>query len=196
MSALPLHTRHRRCFLVAVLFMSGLSELAASSMATTASASTVIPTCSYSQLEVAVANDSGAYHAAGNEGIPFLIANRSNSACSLKGYPRLRVYPSTYKKSTVKVVNGGGMIFVTVKPRLVVLRPGATASFGLDYGDAYDQQDPNRALCTTQNMYVSLPVRSHPYSQAFNTTANLNFCFAGFKFDVTSIQSGPVPREG
>ncbi len=166
------------------------------SVTTDASASTGIPTCSFSQLEVAVVSSSGAYAAAGNEGIPFLMVNRSHSACRLKGYPKVRVSPASYQGVAVKVVNGGGMIFVAVKPRSVIIKPGATASFGIDYGDAYDQQAPNAGPCMTQHFYFSLPLRTHPFTQFFDTSVNINFCYAGFHFSVTSIQRGPVPRTG
>lgn len=161
-----------------------------------ASASTLIPTCSFSQLEIAVVSGSGAYAAAGNEGIPFLIVNRSHSACRLVGYPKVRVSPTSYQGSAVKVADGGGMIFVRVKPKRVVIKPGATASFGIDYGDAYNQQDPNAGPCMTQHFYFSLPLRTHPFTQFFDTSVNINFCYAGFHFSVTSIQRGPVPRTG
>lgn len=196
MVALQIDHHFRRRALAAALLLSSLFGMAVSQSTSVASASTVVPTCSSSQLAVAVASSSGGYAAAGNEGIPFIIVNISKSTCSLKGYPRLTTYPSTYKNKTVKVVDGGGMIFVPVKPRRVAIMPGATASFGLDYGDAYDQQDPNAGPCMTKSMTVTLPTRSHPFAQPFNTTVNINFCYAGFHFAITSIQSGPIARIG
>ena len=96
----------------------------------------------------------------------------------------------------VRVTRGGGMIFVAEKPSFVVIRPGATASFGLDYGDAYDQQDPNGGPCMTKYVTVALPTRYRPYTIPFNTIMNINFCHAGFRFAVTSIQAGPIPKIG
>jgi hypothetical protein len=154
-----------------------------------------IATCSSSQLTVAVASDSGAYAAAGNHGFPFIIINTSKSVCSLRGYPRISFSPATYKGQSVKTVGRGGMIFVAVAPRVVVLRPGYTASFGVDYGDAYDQQDPSAGACLTRGVTVLLPTRAHPYSQPFNMALNFNFCFAGFQVEVTSIQGGPSPKQ-
>lgn len=182
--------------IVGVMLMLSLSGLAAFTVTKFASASTVVPTCAYSQLEIATSTDSGANAAAGNEGIPFIIVNHSKSTCSLSGYPRLHVAPSTYKNKNVKVIDGGGMIFVPVKPRLITIGPSATASFGVDYGDAYDQQDPNAGPCMSRYFDFSLPVRSRPFTQYFSTVEKLNFCYAGFQFSVTSIQSGPSPRRG
>lgn len=159
-------------------------------------ASTAIPTCSSSQLTIAADSGAGAYSAAGNQGVAFLIVNISKRACTLQGYPKFRFSPSSYKGTSTQVSdNGGGQIFVTVAPRLVVIKPGATASFGLNYGDAYNQSDPNAGPCMTQSATAWLPVRPHPYSVPFTTAVNINFCFAGFHFGVTSIQRGPVPKQ-
>jgi hypothetical protein len=164
---------------------------------TTALASTAISTCSSNQLTVTADPGTGAYSAAGNEGVAFLIVNMSHWACTLKGYPKLRLYPSTYKGEPTTVgENHGSQIFATVRPRLVVIEPGATASFGLGYGDAYNQGDPNAGPCMTQSATTWLPVRPHPYSVPFRTAVDINFCFAGFHFGVTSIQRGPLPKQG
>jgi Protein of unknown function (DUF4232) len=151
-------------------------------------------TCSYRQLELAVAWGPGA--AAGNLGIPFLIANTSRSACSLQGYPKLSFVPDKYQNRTLRVVHGGGMIFPRVNPRLVVIKPGAVASFGVNYGDASNQQDPNGGRCQAQYVYVTLPVRNNTYDQTFEAIVNFNFCFTAFQVSVTSIQPGPLPKEG
>jgi hypothetical protein len=176
------------------LLIASLMSAVPLTASTVASATSEIPTCSYRQLEVAVAWGPGA--AAGNLGIPFIIINISRSTCSLKGYPRLLFAPSAYKKRTIKVNHLGGMIFGPVSPRLIVIKPGADASFGLDYGDASNQQDPNGAPCMLQNIYVALPVRSETFNQNFETTVNFNFCFADFQVGITSIQAGPLPKEG
>jgi hypothetical protein len=152
-------------------------------------------TCTSSQLAVGIASPNGGYSAAGNEGIPFVIINISKSTCALEGYPRLATYPAAYKHAKVKITHGGGMIFVSAKPRVVIIAPGSTASFGLDYGDAYNQGDPNAGPCMTQHMTVFLPTRPHPYSQPFSTTVDVNFCFAGFHFEVTAIQGGPIAKQ-
>ena len=86
------------------------------------------------------------------------------------------------------------MIYASVKPNLIVIKPGADASFGLNYVDALNQQDSNGPSCTAEFIYVTLPVRG--VVQNYETTVNFNFCFSGFSVGVTSIQSGPVPKEG
>jgi hypothetical protein len=183
-----------RRMIASTLLLASLLSAAPLAASPVASATTVIPTCSYRQLEVAVAWGPGA--AAGNNGIPFIIINISKTACSLKGYPKLLFTPGAYKKRAIKVNHRGGVIFGPVTPRLIVIKPGADASFGLDFGDASNQQDPGGAPCTVQNIYVALPVRTGTFNQNFETTVNFNFCFADFQVGITSIQAGPLPKEG
>jgi hypothetical protein len=153
------------------------------------------PICSTNQITVAVQAASGVYAAAGNEGVAFAVINVSHAACSLEGYPKLHFYPSTYKAKSIKVTdNGGGQIFAAVSPRRVVIKPGATASYGINYLDAYNQGDPISGPCMTQSVTVRLPVRPHPYSLSFTLPLNLNFCFTNFHFGVSSIQPGPLPK--
>lgn len=193
MSKLELPTYPLRRIVAVTMLMSLLTLTSALTVSTAASASTTFPRCSYNQLEVAVAWGPGA--AAGHIGIPFIIANVSKSACTLKGYPKLSFTPNSYKGQVLKAIDGGSMIFVPVKPRLVVIRPGADASFGLNYGDAANQQDPGGAVCTEQNIYVTLAVRPNSFPQNYETTVNFNFCYTGFEVYVTSIQAGPLPKE-
>jgi hypothetical protein len=94
----------------------------------------------------------------------------------------------------MKVIDGGGMIYVAVPPRLVVIKPGADASFGLNFGDAANQYDPNGGACLVQDISVSLAVRPSGFPRNYETTVNFNFCYTGFKVSVTSIQSGPLPK--
>ena len=160
-----------------------------------ASSATSISTCSTEQITVAVEADSGAYSAAGNHGVAFAIINVGHAACSLKGYPKLQFYRSSYKGKSISVTdNGGGEIFAKVPSRRIVIEPGATASFGINYGDAYNQGDPNGGPCMTQSVTALLPVQPHPYSVPFTVPLNLNFCFTDFHFGVTSIQLGPIPK--
>jgi len=181
--------------LIGVLPLLGLAGMLTFTESTAALASTAISTCSSSQLTVA-AYSSGAYSAAGNHGIAFLIVNISKRACSIEGYPKLQLYPSSYRGKSTKVTdNGWGEIFVTVPPRLVVIEPGATASFGLNYTDASNQGDPNAGPCMTHSATAWLPVRPHPYSVPFTTAVNINFCWANFHLGVTSIQHGPIPKQ-
>ncbi|MFI5035591.1 MAG: DUF4232 domain-containing protein [Acidimicrobiales bacterium] len=168
--------------------------LGQSNSTTYAAASGQIPTCSFGQLEVAVAWGPGA--AAGNLGIPFLIANRSKSTCSLEGYPIIQFNPHSYKGTSVKTVHHGGMIYAAVHPHLVVIKPASTASFGINYGDASNPQDPYGTPCRVRSAFVTLPVRNRTLHQIFETAVSFNFCYTNFLVSVTALQAGPVPKAG
>ena len=179
---------------VALILLTGLILPIIASDSAVASVTRVIPTCSARQLEVAVAWGPDA--AAGHIGVPFIIVNTSRTACSLKGYPKLTFSPSTYKGKSVITVDGGGMVYPPVSAQLVVIKPGAVASFGLNYTDVLNQQDPYGAACTARFAYITLPVKSDTFSKNFQTTMDFNFCYSGFAVSVTSIQARPVPKRG
>jgi hypothetical protein len=134
--------------------------------------------------------------AAGNIGIPFIIANISKSTCSLSGYPKLMFSPDRYKGHSIKVEHNVGMVFGNVRPSLVTIKPNEDASFGLNYGDADNQSDPYGGPCIVHAIYVTLPAKANSYNQNFETTVNFNFCFTDFLVGVTSIQTGALPKEG
>jgi hypothetical protein len=160
------------------------------------SAAAKTPTCTINQIRVALEADSGAYAAAGNEGNAFALINVSHAACSLEGYPKLEFFPSSYKGKSIRVTdNGGGEIFPAVPPRRVIIEPGATASYGINYGDAYNQSDAySVGACMTQSVRARFPVLPHPYSVSQLVPFTVNFCFTNFHFGVTSIQRGPLPK--
>lgn len=178
--------------LVAVMSLASL----VTPSAPLAFASSVPQTCSYGQLDVVTGSRSGAYYAAGNVGIAFYIVNISRSACSLEGFPRISFSPQSFNRRSLRVVHGGGTIFTAVKPRAILLNPGYTASFGINFGDAYNQQDPNGSTCTTKIANVLLPVRNNPWAFGYHPDVSFNFCFAGFRVTLTPIQSGPIPKLG
>jgi hypothetical protein len=177
------------------LLVAGFVTLIPQFQSADVSAASSTPICSTTQLTLAVETGTGAYSAAGNHGVAFALINISHAACSLEGYPKLEFYPSIYKGKIVKTTeNGGGQIFAAVKPGRTIIGPGATASYGINYGDAYNQGDPNAGPCMTQSVTALFPVRVHPYSVPFTVPLELNFCFANFHFGVTSIQAGPLPK--
>lgn len=134
-------------------------------------ATTAVPTCSASQLRMSIFDGGGAYSAAGNQAEAFIFRNISQSVCTLRGYPKLRFTPDSFKGESTKILHAGGQIFVAVPPRLVVIKPsGSAASFGLSFGDAYNQSPVyNGASCMTRTANVWLPVQPHPYSVAFTS---------------------------
>jgi hypothetical protein len=95
----------------------------------------------------------------------------------------------------VRAYDGGGNIFPAVKPRLVLIKPGTDASFGISFGDASNQEDPAGAPCTTQDVEIALPVKANQVPQNYETPIEFNFCAADFRVELTSIESGPLPKE-
>jgi Protein of unknown function (DUF4232) len=187
-----------RAFKYAVGALIAVTAAGVALSASVASPATSTPTCTASQIRVALESASGAYSAAGNQGFAFSLINVSHAACAIEGYPKIEFYPSSYKgKATHVTDNGAGEIFSTVPPRRIIIDPAATASYGLNYGDAYNQgNDPNGGACLTDNVTARLPVKPHPYSVGYTVPLSVNFCFAGFHFGVTSIQPGPLPKTG
>lgn len=185
---------HRYSRKVRVVAISTIAFLFLAPLPASASPPHSVQICNYDQLEVAVAWGPGA--AAGHVGIPFLIANTGTSACALSGYPKLAIYPASgSEKKPIRVIDGGGMVYVAVKPKRVTIEPGADASFGLNFVDALNQNDTDGPACIAA-VYVTLPVRYTTFPQNYETTVDFNFCYSGFAVAVTAIQPGPVPREG
>ena len=175
----------------AILVLAFIIPLVPLSTASSALGSDPMSKCSYRQLEVAVAWGPGA--AAGNVGFPFIIANIGKSTCTLGGYPKLIFTPDRYKGHTIKVEHSGGMIYRYVKPRLVTLKPGADASFGLNYGDASNRTPIRGAMPCSEHLRHIACSNEHIRSE-LETMVNFNFCFADFNVGVTAIQPGPLPK--
>jgi hypothetical protein len=160
----------------------------------TADANSTIPACQSSQLQMTVDQGGGAYSAAGNQGIAVIYRNSGDAVCSLEGYPMIRFTPSSFRGRSVTFTHGGGGIFASASPRRVELKPDAATSFGIDYGDAYNQSPAyNHATCITQTV-AAWPESTGPtYPVGFVAPLKINFCFADFKFSVTPLESGAVP---
>jgi hypothetical protein len=179
----------------AVALLMGFWSLMSFASSNTANASTEIPKCFMSQLKMTADEGGGAYSAAGNQGVAFVFLNIGDNACSLKGYPKFRFEPSSFKGRSIKITHGGGGIFASVSPRRIVLEPNAAASFGIDYGDAYNQSPIyNGASCMTRTASAWVGVRARPNPIPFTAALKINFCFADFKFSVTPLQRGRTPK--
>ena len=157
-------------------------------------ASPSIPKCFMSQLKMTADEGGGAYSAAGNQGVAFIFLNMGNTACTLKGYPKFLLEPSSFRRRTIKITRGGGGIFADTSPQLVVLQPNADASFGIDYGDAYNQSSTySHASCMTQIARAWVGVQARPYPIPLTAALRINFCFANFRFSVTPLERGRTP---
>jgi hypothetical protein len=169
---------------------------------TTAGAATV-PVCSTSVLTIKVGSGGAA---AGNLGFTVLITNHGATACSLDGFPALSAHTEAVSPHPVTFVHTSrSQIYATAKAKLVVMAPKGSASFGVSFVDALDQQYGEGPRCLMNGITVRLPGVA-PLSKATilfaaNNSGNggalsggpINSCFAGFKFGLTPIVKGSIP---
>lgn len=71
----------------------------------------------------------------GSTALTVMITNRSAAACSLQGYPALRLARPDGSVAPARIAPGRGPLFAGMSPALVRLRPGERASFFLVYRD-------------------------------------------------------------
>lgn len=188
--------RYTRVFAAGAIMVAGLT---ASAGGVDASSSTV-PLCSPNVLSVR-AGASGA--AAGNVGTPVLIRNQGAASCTLDGFPVVVAHTEAPSPRRVTFVHfSRSLIFRNVVPRLVVLVPRGTASFGISYVDALDQNYGQGPRCQMNSVTVRLPgltpVRVFKVSLAANGHDGfgpINSCFAGFELGLTPVVKGPSPPE-
>ena len=159
---------------------------------------TSVPVCSASALTLAIGVGGAA---AGNLGFPVIITNHGSTACSLKGFATLTAHTEAVSPHPVVFVHTSrSQIYVTAKAKRVVVARHATASFGVSYVDALDQQYGEGPRCLMTSVTVRLPGVA-PLSKAtisFSThgasyLGTINVCFAGFIFGLTPIVKGSAP---
>jgi hypothetical protein len=159
-----------------------------------------VPTCSSIVLTL---HPGFAQAAAGNGGTPIVITNHGSSSCSLSGFPVVVAHTETASPRPVAFVHRPrSLIYRAVLPRTVVLPPKGTASFGLSYVDALDQQYGSGARCQMNAITVRFsqvtPVRNFSVpivANGHDGYGSINSCFAGFILGLTPIVKGPTPPE-
>jgi hypothetical protein len=72
---------------------------------------------------------------AGSTVLTVMVTNRSAAACSLQGYPALRLARPDGSAAPARIGPGRGELFAGMSPAEVRLRPGGRASFFLVYRD-------------------------------------------------------------
>lgn len=158
---------------------------------TDASANSPTHTCTFNDLEVAAAWGPGGF--AGTEATPFLIANVSHRACTLKGFPSVHFYAGLPHPVKMTVLHKWGQIFAEPKPRLVSIAPGGVASFGLSYSDGFLPKSDLAKDCDVNTVYVTLPV-AYDSTQSYEDNVDFDICQSNHEVSVTPIEEGPVPR--
>lgn len=141
--------------------------------------------------------------AAGNGGTPIVITNHGSSSCSLSGFPAVVAHTEASSPRPVTFVHRPrSQIYRAVLPKSIVLSPKGTASFGLSYVDALDQQYGSGSRCQMNAITVSFPRVTPVRNFTVPLVANghdgygpINSCFAGFILGLTPIVKGPTPPE-
>jgi hypothetical protein len=159
-----------------------------------------MPACSSSVLTL---HPGFSQAAAGNEGTPIVITNHGTFSCSLSGYPVVVAHTEASSPRPVMFVHRPrSQIYRAVLPRIVALAPKGTASFGISYVDAMDQQYVNGARCQMNAISVRFskvtPARSFSVSLIENGHDGygpINSCWAGFILGLTPIVKGSTPPE-
>ena len=70
----------------------------------------------------------------GHRAVTLAATNRSSIACSLNGYPGLRLLDSKRRPMETHVSHGPLYFHKQVSPRIVVVKPGKSARAWLEYG--------------------------------------------------------------
>jgi hypothetical protein len=185
-----------RLLMAQAIALVGLAAWAPSAEGVTPS----VPTCSSNVLTL---RSGFTQAAAGNVGTPIVITNHGSSSCSLYGFPVIVAHTAASSPSTVSFVHRSrSQIYRAVLPRTVILPPNGTASFGLSYVDALDQQYGSGSRCQMNAITVRFsrvkPLRSFTVPLVANGHDGygwINSCFAGFILGLTVIVKGATPPE-
>jgi hypothetical protein len=151
-----------------------------------------LQTCSIADLSFSVGQWQAA---AGNEGVPIVMTNVGGLACSLNGYPKLTLRTTGTPLRPISIAHSpGSQIWRNEQPHSMELSPGAAASFGIGFGDAYNQDlgttVANGPHCIVTSAVIGLPTGG---SRVLRLTNHMNACFANYRFGVTPVEKGTIP---
>lgn len=158
----------------------------------TASAAST-PRCSYSQLMAFSSSGGGALDGAGSHAYAILLANVGHTTCALEGFPALTFSGAAGQMTGVHVERNRSETFQSEPPRLVVLKPGGIASFGISYEDGYVPASDSPSTCVATSARFVLRV-AEQYKQAYGVAVDIDVCRSDRRIGVTPVESGPVPK--
>jgi hypothetical protein len=112
--------------------------------------------CSANQLKVSLA---GINAGVGNAGAMLKVTNKSKTACTVKGYPALKLLNAGKKTMASHISHGSGYLFKKRPVTTVSLRPGASAYFVVEWSPV-----PSGTSACPSSSYLSfaLPGSSKP----------------------------------
>lgn len=138
--------------------------------------------CHTAQLQVAaVMGQAGLGHV----GQLLVFTNRSHVTCTLLGYPGLLRLTASSTPMPTQVVRGQGYLYRDPGPHLVTLRPGATASSGIEWDHIPGPGDPQTGCPASTYLEVTAP---NAFSHLVVRDA-VDACSGG-RIDVTAVQAG------
>ncbi len=157
---------------------------------------TAVPTapsvarCGQFQLQTASLQDVGA---GGTDAYTIVILNTSRHSCSLKGFATLTFHNQWTSAIHATVRHRPSMLFKRPKPRLVVVAPGASASFAISYSEEFTPRHDGNRSCLATGVKV-LVRRLSKNTFEYVSHINIDLCLAGHVVLITPIDAGAVPQ--
>jgi hypothetical protein len=153
---------------------------------------TSIPTCIQGQLSVAI-EEGGLLQPKTRQGYTFLVANNTNHACSLRGFPWWIVFSHSDGGITkVKMLHRSNSLYAQPPVSRVVLGVRGVASFGISYTYLRAPSFTANTACQVSLIDVRLPaIAGSEFS--FEFPVHIDVCYTNREFDVTPVEASVTP---
>jgi hypothetical protein len=175
---------------IAAVFISLITSMGIFPEVSSASTSSVAHMCADTQLTAAAESWSGA---GGSDGFTVLIANQSQRSCTIDGFATLKFFSSNGQRIRAKVLHEGSMLYTTVKPYEIRLKPDAVASFAVSFDGAFVPPSDSPGACVARTMSLELPTihpRFYP-NNVFIVPTDLDLCTSAWAVGLTPLENGP-----
>jgi hypothetical protein len=124
--------------------------------------------CQRSDVAVSFVRDLGV--ALGNRDGTLVVRNRSHRACTLRGYPGLRLEDAHRKPQPTRVERGPTYFQLDRGPHVIVLAPGARAVANVAWSIEPRPDEPQRKACEPLSPWLDVTVPG----QRISTTLPFN----------------------
>lgn len=160
-----------------------------------------VHTCASTALSVKLG--ARGHGGAGSEGFAIAVTNKGAISCSLDGFATVTALTKTKSAKPITFVHTSrSQTYATASPKTVVLAPKGTASFGISFTDAADQQYGNATGCQMYAVNVRLPGAKPSRTTRISVASingplenYVNSCFTVFEFGLTPIVKGSTPPQ-
>ena len=146
--------------------------------------------CGQFQLQTASLQDVGA---GGTDAYTIVILNTSRHTCSLKGFAALTFDNQWTSAIHAAVRHRPSMLFTRPAPILVVVAPGASASFAISYSEEFTPRHDGYRSCLATGVKILVPGPSKSTFE-YVSPINIDLCFAGHVVLITPFEVGAVPQ--